>query len=908
MGSPKRKSLTPTKIQAQEADLRAPGAKEALELRWRLDDLTRLVSDWVWETDRDFRLTYVSERVMEVLGLLPLELVGKSLLDLGTFPTQEEESSGINWRSPFRDAPFETRDRDGNQRMFLISGMPVFDPETGDFSGVRGIAENVTERVIAEEALRRSEERFRRMFEDAAAGMMLGDLDGWLRQVNSALCEMLGYAEDELLGLTVFDITHPDDHEATRKARHALLSGEARSIHLEKRYRRKDGNTLWGQVTGSLIGDAGGKPQYILGQVVDITEQKRTEELIQESEYRFRGMFENSGIGTAMIEKDGHYLMVNQALCNLFGRSEHEMLGMTSLDFTHPDDREASERRIREFWHGDTDYYNIEKRYLRNDGQIIWGMANLSLIRDATGNPLNSILQVQDITEQKRAEAALRESEARLILSLKSARIGTYYWNIRDDTHFWDDRMHEIWGLEPGTYQGIMATDFLKSLHPDDLERVQEEITRALDDDAEYDIEYRIVRPDKGIRHVHDLAAVNRDEQGQPVRLIGVCLDISERKLNEEALKEARDGLERMVEQRTQELSKSRALFASLLNNSPTMISLKDPGDRYLMVNPAWLRTFGLGEIEVIGKTPAEVLPETHLESSVEHDREIFDSKKTTIKEHEARLADGIHHFLGVKFPVLDGNGDVEAIGSIATDITEIKRAEDARRESDEHLRLITDSLPALIVYLDRDERYLSVNETCAEWYGLPREDIIGKRVDEIHSPSEYKKFKSRLKAVLSGEATAFEETVNYRDGIIRNVHVSYVPDRASDGSVRGFIALAQDTSERKRAEEALRESEEKFRDIAVTASDRFWEMDENLRFTSFIDYPGSKISPALKRFIGRTRWEAAGADPDNDEKWRRHREDHLARRPYRGFEFFLPGDDAVAHHLIPISFLLMNI
>ena len=353
-----------------------------------------------------------------------------------------------------------------------------------------------------------------------------------------------------------------------------------------------------------------------------------------------------------------------------------------------------------------------------------------------------------------------------------------------------------------------------------------------------------------------------------------------------------------MVEQRTQELSKSRALFASLLNNSPTMISLKDPGDRYLMVNPAWLRTFGLGEIEVIGKTPAEVLPETHLESSVEHDREIFDSKKTTIKEHEARLADGIHHFLGVKFPVLDGNGDVEAIGSIATDITEIKRAEDARRESDEHLRLITDSLPALIVYLDRDERYLSVNETCAEWYGLPREDIIGKRVDEIHSPSEYKKFKSRLKAVLSGEATAFEETVNYRDGIIRNVHVSYVPDRASDGSVRGFIALAQDTSERKRAEEALRESEEKFRDIAMTASDRFWEMDENLRFTSFIDYPGSKISPALKRFIGRTRWEAAGADPDNDEKWRRHREDHLARRPYRGFEFFLPGDDAVAHHL----------
>ena len=201
MGRPKRKSLKPTKIptRTQEADTRAQGANDALELRGRIDDLTRLVSDWVWESDRDFRLTYVSEKVMEVLGFLPLELVGKSLLDLGTFPTREGESADFNWRSPFRDVPFETRDRDGNQRMFLISGLPVYNLETGDFIGVRGIAENVTERVLGAEALQRSEERFRRMFEDTAAGMMLVNLDGWLRQVNPALCKMLGYAEDEML-------------------------------------------------------------------------------------------------------------------------------------------------------------------------------------------------------------------------------------------------------------------------------------------------------------------------------------------------------------------------------------------------------------------------------------------------------------------------------------------------------------------------------------------------------------------------------------------------------------------------------------------------------------------------------------------------------------------------------------
>ena len=113
-----------------------------------------------------------------------------------------------------------------------------------------------------------------------------------------------------------------------------------------------------------------------------------------------------------------------------------------------------------------------------------------------------------------------------------------------------------------------------------------------------------------------------------------------------------------------------------------------------------------------------------------------------------------------------------------------------------------------------------------------------------------------------------------------------------------GIVAIRSDITERKRAEKSLRESEERFRDIATTASDRFWEMDQNLRFTSTIDYPGSKISPGPGHFIGHTRWEAAGADIDNDEKWRRHREDHLARRPYRNFDFSLTGDDGVTRHL----------
>ena len=115
-------------------------------LKRRLDDLTRLVSDWVWEIDGDDRLTYASDRVFEVLGLHPYELLGRRFCDLGTFVSDTDRPLRLQWRSPFRDLPFEALDRDGRVRTFLVSGLPIFDRETGAFEGVRGTAEDITER------------------------------------------------------------------------------------------------------------------------------------------------------------------------------------------------------------------------------------------------------------------------------------------------------------------------------------------------------------------------------------------------------------------------------------------------------------------------------------------------------------------------------------------------------------------------------------------------------------------------------------------------------------------------------------------------------------------------------------------------------------------------------------------
>ncbi len=122
----------------------------AVDAKRRLDDITRLVSDWVWEADADIRLTYASHRIVELLGQQPIELVGHRLSDFGTFVTSDGHALDPQWRSPFRDIPFETKDRDGNIRYFLISGLPIYNPENDSFEGVRGTAKDITERKMDE--------------------------------------------------------------------------------------------------------------------------------------------------------------------------------------------------------------------------------------------------------------------------------------------------------------------------------------------------------------------------------------------------------------------------------------------------------------------------------------------------------------------------------------------------------------------------------------------------------------------------------------------------------------------------------------------------------------------------------------------------------------------------------------
>lgn len=277
---------------------------------------------------------------------------------------------------------------------------------------IAAIARDVTGRKKREEALRESEELFRNAFENAPIGMAMARPDGrWLR-VNRPLCDMLGYTETELLGTTFQEVTHPDDIDISLENMRRLSTGELRSYQLEKRYIRKDGRVVWALLNVSPVRDAGGEPLYGIAQIQDITERKRAEEALRESEERFRSAFESAPIGMALVRlEDGRWLEVNEPLCEITGYPERELLELTWLEVTHPDDLNADLRQVERMLRGEIRAFQMEKRYIHKDGHVVWVLLSSSLVRDVGGKPLYGIAQVEDITARKQAEWALKQSE-----------------------------------------------------------------------------------------------------------------------------------------------------------------------------------------------------------------------------------------------------------------------------------------------------------------------------------------------------------------------------------------------------------------------------------------------------------------------------------------------------------------
>ena len=268
-----------------------------------------------------------------------------------------------------------------------------------------------------------SEELFGSLAAHTPVGLFVSGADGRCTFVNERWCELTGLSQDEALGDGWIAALHPDDRERVLAEWAAAADAERDSV-TEYRFLHTDGTEKWIQGFAAAHRDAGGQVVGWVGTCLDLTERKVAEATTAEVDELFRVAFDNAPIGVALLTPDGHWLHVNKALCDLLAYTPEELQELTFGDITHPDDLAANLERSRKQREGEEWEPRIEKRYIRSDGGVVWVALTNEIVRDASGEALYFVAQIEDITQRRETENALREAEERFRRAFEDAPIG----------------------------------------------------------------------------------------------------------------------------------------------------------------------------------------------------------------------------------------------------------------------------------------------------------------------------------------------------------------------------------------------------------------------------------------------------------------------------------------------------
>ncbi len=281
--------------------------------------------------------------------------------------------------------------------------------------------------------------------------------------------------------------------------------------------------------------DSHGRIAYLIPSGVDVTDRERARSELQASEQLLLATFEHAAVGLAHVNSEGRFVRVNRRLCEITGYSEEEMTSRTFHSITHPDDLQADELQVRRLLAGRDDTYRMEKRYIRKDSSVVWVQVTVSLLRDLPGRLRLFFGVIEDISERKAAEEELAESRRRLNMALRAAQMGTWDIDLPSGKVTWSESTELIFGAGPGTVRSIR--DVLSRVHPHDRRKLRDAIWKAVEDGAEHYVEYRMLNGGKPSRWIASRGEVIRNCDGQPLRLSGALMDVTDQRVTEQRLK-----------------------------------------------------------------------------------------------------------------------------------------------------------------------------------------------------------------------------------------------------------------------------------------------------------------------------------------------------------------------------------
>ena len=425
-------------------------------------------------------------------------------------------------------------------------------------------------------ALAASETRARELIEGSGDGILVSDASGQYVDANPALCRMLGYSQDELLGMQAGDLTADDDPVGNTGMDERLAAAASETgILLERRYRRRDGTSLPVEVRFRVLAD--GRQQR---NVRDISERVRAES-------RYRGLLEAAPDAMVVVDQAGAIVLLNAQAETQFGYPRDELLGQPVTNIipegfaerlVADDLRSAADALAQQIGTG------IELSARRKDGTEFPIEIMLSPLESADGILVTAA--IRDISLRRAAESertrlveGLRATTRNLAEAQRITHIGSWEWDLANDTAVRSEETHRIAGVEPGAFPATNEA-FLAFVHPDDRVRVQESERAAISGSARYGLDYRLVRPDGTVRIVHEQGELIRDQADTSLRWVGTLQDITERVAADE----------------------ERARLVAAVEQTADAVWLHGIDGTVLFVNRSFSRLYGYGPDEIVGR------------------------------------------------------------------------------------------------------------------------------------------------------------------------------------------------------------------------------------------------------------------------------------------------------------------
>ncbi len=651
--------------------------------------------------------------------------------------------------------------------------LPAFSQER-----TRELQDEVAERERIERVLRRSEEHFRSLIENASDIITVVDLDGTIRYESPSVERVLGYKPEDLVGRSVNEFTHPDDITATSLLRERTGELGVRVESLELRFKHRSGEWRTLEVVGRLVRDEPGTAQIVINSR-DVTERKQAEQALRESEAVFRSLAESAS-AAIYIYRDSRYIYLNPAAEIISGYTRDELMQMEVWDIVHPDFREPMKARAALRVQGEEVSPRSEIKIQTKNGEGRWLDLTANLIQ-FHGEPA-VLATAFDITERKGWEDALRESEEKYRTILESIQEGYYEVDLSGHLTFFNSSLSRIVGTPAARMKGLSHREYTD---PETARKVSEVFGRVFRTGVPLEgFQYEITTLEGVHRLLETSISLRRDSTGEIAGFRGTIRDVTERQQAEQALRESEE--------------RYKTLFESATDGIMIFEAEGAQAGRIVAANPAAAENTYYTVDELLSLTIADLQPPEQAELAAQGRQRIVQGEHLTVELLRRRKD-------GTTFPIEVNAGPLTLGGkryvlSFARDLTQRKQIEKEVTMLAHAVR----SIQECVSITDTDHVVLFVNDAFVRTYGFERDEVIGKKLIDLVRLDSSLFDGDPLGATAPSQGWEGELLNRRKDGTVFTIHLTVSPIHDDSGRTIALAGVSQDITERKKIEKEV--------------------------------------------------------------------------------------------------------